>query len=506
MKNNSSSDHKNLINKSPINKNLNKKNPTNILKWIAIAALVILVVSVIPLMILGRYNHALGDDFDYGQYAKIALDNGSFFSAIAEAAKGTANQYNIWQGTYSAMFLMHLPPQIFGDFFYKFYPTILIGTLVASVFVLMHPLIIKVMKAPAEMWLIISSVIAFVFVEQVPLMGETFYWYNGSMYYTGFFALTLIFFGLLIRFLLDEKIVYIAVLSLLGLFIAGANYASLIPSLIIMVLIIALLIIKKNSKKRIIGAAFITAFMLIGLAISVLAPGNSLRQDTSFGTSPVKAVLKSLLQAFNYLRGWNSVWMYLGLLLITPIFIMIIRRMNFDFKLPLLFCVFDFGILASASCPTFYAQNNGGAARVFDLSWYMLVLFVYSAWFYLLGWSVKHLKVNDRAMVIRGCSAVVLFFVLLSIFNPPHKSYIQLNSVQAIIAMANGDAASYEAQYQERVKMIESDEQDLVFTKYDVPDSLMYVLYLGDLSDNPSDLGNVAFANYYHKKSVRVKE
>lgn len=473
---------------------------------VSIISFAILVIATVPLMLLGKYNHALGDDFFYGLKAKLAYDEGNIFSVFGAAAQGTKEQYFRWQGTYSAMYLMHLSPQFLGDTFYKIYPTILIGTLIISVFVLLYPIVVRIMKATYKEWIIISSVIAFMFVEFVPVMGEAFYWYNGSMYYTGFFALTLIFFGILINFLLDTKVVEVVAMSVLGIIIAGANYASLMPMLIIIFFLIIGLIIFKGGKKRVIGVGVSYGFILAGFLISVIAPGNALRQATSFGTTPVKAVLKSLYQAYNYIVGWNNVWLYIGLLAITPLYVKMIKKIEYNFRLPLLFIAIGFGVFASASCPTFYAQNNGGAARVFDLSWYMMVLYLYSAWFYLLGWAIKHIHKKDRFFYVLGGAAVAVVFGILTVLNLPQPSYMQLNSIKVTEAIVNGDAKYYEAQYQERMDIINSGETVLVFKPYDVPDSLKAVLYLGDMSGDINDANNRSFARFYYVESVMVSE
>lgn len=501
-------DMKSKIDDSSKNDDSNKIDKSNrvdnALYYVAVISVIVLLVALVPMMWLGRYNHALGDDFYYGLNAKQALDSSGIVGALKAAAEGTKTQYNIWQGTYSAMYLMYLPPQIFGDFFYKLYPAVLIGMLVIGVFSLLHPIVVKIMKAPAKEWVIISSVISFMCVEMVPSMGEAFYWYNGSMYYTGFFVLTLIFFGMLINYVIDGDWVRLIPLCVIAALIAGANYASLIPAMILMVLLFVGLVIKRASAGRLIGTALVFVVTMIGFVISVKAPGNALRQATSYGTTPVKAILKSLYQAFNYLRGWNNVWMYAALLLLTPLFIIMVKRVTYGFKLPLLFIVLGFGIWASASCPTFYAQNNGGAARVFDLSWYMLVLYVYASWFYLVGWAVKRIRVKEKYIYIGAPVTFLVLYAILTILYLPGKPQVNLNSVQVAKAITSGDAKYYEEQYQERVKLIESDEQNLVFKVYDVPDSLMYVLWVGDLSQDSSEDNNIAFAKFYKKESART--
>lgn len=471
------------------------------LKIASQASFIILLISLFFLAFLGRYNHALGDDFHYGYTSRLALLNGNIFDSVVAACKGVHQQYNEWQGTYSAMFLMYLPPHVFGDFFYKLYPTVLLACLTGGFFYMLKPVICTFLKQSKACWVLISSVIVFLAVEQVPVMGEAFYWYNGSMYYTGFYACTLFFLGGIIRFLYDNKTCRIATLSICGLFLAGGNYASLLPTVLILFTLLAFRIINKKSKKEILGLSIIIVSVLTGFAVSVLAPGNSLRQDTSFGTTPIKAVIKSLLQGLSFLKGWSNVWLFIALAALTPLFIRIIRESSISFKYPLLVAAYSFGIFSSASCPTFYAQNNGGAARVFDLSWYSMVLLVIAIYFYFLGWYIK--RFDKKAVMVGELTIVALFFALM-IVRPFSETYIPLNSVNNAVAIFSGDAEYYDKQYQKRVEIINSAVSDMVFEPYDVPSRLNYVLYLGDLSNDKDVFGNKNFASFYGKNSVCI--
>ena len=88
-------------------------------KYAAVMFFVLMVLSLIPMALMGAYNHPLGDDFHYGYRAIMAWrESGNIFRVLKAALEGTIEQFHIWQGTYSAMFLMHLPPQLWGDFGY----------------------------------------------------------------------------------------------------------------------------------------------------------------------------------------------------------------------------------------------------------------------------------------------------------------------------------------------------------------------------------------------------
>lgn len=480
-------------------------------KTISYISLLCLIIFLIPLMWLGFYAHAAGDDFTYGCLTRLSFESAGLWGAIKTAFFGTIETYSNWQGTYSAMFLMWLPPNVFGDFFYRLYPSVLILTLCGSIFYLLKPVVTGVLKSDKESWIIISSVVSFLCLEQVPLMGEAFYWYNGSMYYTGFFAATLFFFGGLIRFLLNQKNCHFILLSICALFIAGGNYTSLLPTIIIVFLILTFLIWKKKSKKEIIGVSIPFFFMLAGFLISILAPGNSIRAAEVYGTTPIKAIIKSLLQGYSYLIGWSNVWLFLALVLLTPLFVNIAKGSGLSFKHPFIVLIIAFGIFSSASCPTFYAQNNGGPARAFDLSWYMMVFLVLSSYFYFLGTMLRFWKSWNDASFVKGLntiglSCILFVFLALLFIRPISATCVELNSYHAVRALASGDAKYYEAQYQKRLDLLLNPEiSEVVLEKYDIPDSLDTVLFLGDMNESPDFFVNQSIASFYGKVAVSVK-
>lgn len=109
---------------------------------------VLMCISLGILMYYGRYNHPIGDDYYYGGAAlKVYTETGSLIKTVAEACRGEAYQYMHWQGTYSAMVLMHLPPNIFGEWAYKLVTTVLLTLYAASLFYFSKPLLCGWLKA-----------------------------------------------------------------------------------------------------------------------------------------------------------------------------------------------------------------------------------------------------------------------------------------------------------------------------------------------------------------------
>lgn len=471
----------------------------------------------IPMAVLGFFNHPVGDDFYYGcNPALVWQETGNVFKVLASAFSGTVEQYHTWQGNYSAMFLMHLSPFVWGDFFYKVYPTVLFICFAGSIGYLTHVLICDVWKAKKDTWRLISSLLVLVCVEQVPLCGETFYWYNGSMYYTGFLACTFVFFGLLIKTLYKPTAVKTAVLSVMAVFLAGGNYISLLPAMILLVLFILYELYqsvyqKKSGKQQLLVLGIVFACMCAGFLVNALAPGNAVRQGESWKISPIKAVLKSIYHNSRYCLYWNGIWSLLFFIFVTPSYLGMIAQKRISFRYPVLVCGLIYGIYCSSSCPTFYAQNNGGAARVFCLVYYLMLIALAGMYFYALGAVCRLVQERKQKEIGFGSLfgaelAVVLLFAALSFVRPWQEAYVKPHSLTAVQTLLNGEAMYYEAQYRERLQVLQDPTvTDVVTSPYDVPAALEHFLYLGDISEDENNHVNQSIAAIYHKNSIKVR-
>jgi len=98
------------------------------------------------------------------------------------------------------------------------------------------------------------------------------------MYYTGYFTVTLYFLGIICRYIVKPKRIYIPIIVLLSVFLGGGNYVSLLHGILIITGITAILIWQKcKGKSRVMGS--ITIILVICLMISALTPGNQVRQS-----------------------------------------------------------------------------------------------------------------------------------------------------------------------------------------------------------------------------------
>ncbi|MBQ4536631.1 MAG: hypothetical protein II994_03310 [Lachnospiraceae bacterium] len=466
-------------------------------------------ISLVLLMVVGFYNHATGDDYYYAAVTRhVFAETGSLWQTFLAAAQGVAEKYMDWQGTYSGMFLMYLPPNVFGEECYKLVTTVLLLIYTACVFYFWKPLCCKLLQGSKAMWCMVSAVFVLLTVQTVPFIGESFFWYNGSMYYTGFFAVTLFFFGLMSRYLLGQdgrkesrQPFRVAGMALLAIFLAGGNYVSLLPTIIITVTIAAVLFYKRSPKAK--WIALVALFLILGLIVSAAAPGNQVRQETSWGISAPKAIAKSLLQGLSYLGAWLNLWWLLAATVLTPVFWNSYKHLEFRFRYPVIVLGYAYGVFCSMSCPTFYAMNSTGPARALAIVYYGFMLFTIAGYYYGLGYVHRVLTERKKTMaedrVCMGCLGIsAMLLVVLAITG----NLTQCNSVTAVKLLQSGEAAAYEAEFQERLLVLYDETvQDVVFEPYRNQPAMLFV---GDFTGDVENVNNIRIAEYFKKNSIRV--
>lgn len=476
-------------------------------KWEKLSAcllLIILIISLLPVMYLGRYNHPTGDDYYYGESTRREwIESGNVWKVLQKAVQGVALEYERWQGTYSAMFFMYIPPNIWGDAVYRAVTAIMLLLLSCGVFVFLRAVFYSREGGSSVTWGAVSAIVVLLCVETVPSQGETFFWYNGSMYYTGFFSISLIFLGLLINQLRHRKNYRTVLLIFLTVLLAGGNYTSLLPLIILMVTIFLYMAVRKQ-KTQTIECAVLCVILLGSFAVSAFAPGNAVRQSGMWRIPAWKAIMKSLLQGVLYCFAWIDLWWLVAALCLAPFFWRHYSRTKFAFPFPLGAAVFSYGVFCSMSCPTFYTMNSTGPARSVAIVYYGFVIWTLFLYYYLLGAAWRHLERKGSVVSkLHSCAGwCFLAALLLAIVQIATGASDSCTTVKAVTLLANGEAKAYEEEYQQRMQILEDDSvQNVEFAPYvHQPD----MLYVGDFVEDSEHPTNRAAARYFQKESIAV--
>ena len=182
--------------------------------------------SIIPVLYAGFFCHPLADDFSFSFRVHQALLNGS--SVLGAVRETVSEIYHNWQGTYSAVVLFSLQPGVFSPSSYFMTPFLMLGFLIASTFFLFHTLIRKIMKGKGSHVVILSCLTLIMSIQFVPDKEQTFYWFNGSAFYTLYYSFALVFFSLLMLLRRAEShrsVLFLASVAL-AIIIAGGNYTT----------------------------------------------------------------------------------------------------------------------------------------------------------------------------------------------------------------------------------------------------------------------------------------
>ncbi len=149
---------------------------------------IITILLIVPIFIVGFYNHPSADDFNYSINTHKAILNGENpIEIIGKAAKTSYHFYFTWQGLYASTFVLALQPAIWGEQFYALTTFIIVGILFAGIFILTKTVFKYIFKSERKRYWLISLFILFFMIEKIPSPVQGLYWFNGCMNYLRIF-------------------------------------------------------------------------------------------------------------------------------------------------------------------------------------------------------------------------------------------------------------------------------------------------------------------------------
>lgn len=483
-------------------------------KRLAIVCGVLLGLSLLPLAVISFYNHPCSDDYSYGLYvAQTVRAGGSLWDILAAAAKETAETYFDWQGTFSAVFLMALQPAAFGERFYAITAYLMIGSLVFSNFFFLKEWCVHRLGMSRSAWVIVSCALCFFMVHFAPSAFEGFFWYNGSLFYTFFHSVMLCALTLVLKFLrapTQAKTLASGIgAGVLAFCLGGGNYPTALLTWLLLLCAFLWTLWKRLPLSRKVGTLCFFLLETAAFGISVLAPGNSVRQ-AHFENRPgaVKAIVLALGAAARNITQWTTLPLILALLFLAPIFCKYASKLSFRFPMPLLAVLGAFCLLGVLLTPPIYAMGGTGAARMEDLYYDAFCLLAGGVTFYLCGWFV-HLPAGKLSPKKTGVSkaAVTLSLALLFCVSVVTLSdFKSLSGVSALRSLRNGEAQSYHAQVEAQVALLEdSSLTQVVLEPITYRPELLLPTSVPVLSEDPENSVNQRVATFYGKESVRVE-
>lgn len=476
------------------------------LKWIAVCAVIVYAVSLIPIFAASVYAFPQADDWSYSWRTHLAwVDTHSLPEVLKGAAAAVAEAYMNWQGTFSSIFLMSLQPGIWGERFYAAVPFLMCGLLTfATLFFLFF--ILKGVDKSCQ--IIFSMAVLWLTVQEIRCKPAAFYWYNGAVHYIVPYCFFLILAVLILRNLQKEKPGRISFLFslLLAVMIGGGN---LVTALLTFVCqaggLLFLLVIKRRKRLWCVAAPLVVNAAAFG--VNILAPGNWLRQDVAGEPSnPVVSVFRSFYYGFFYIGEWTDETVLLMILLLIPIMIRMAGQLHFRFPLPGAVAFFSFCLLSSMFTPMDYAVHTVNIGRVQNIIFAMYILLLMLNLLYFTGWYVKNVREREAAPAEDGFSgkegvcfygllAVLAFNILLTAAAEPQR----FTAVLAVKELSDGTAEEFGTAAWDNIQVLKEEGKEAEIRE--VPKDSLLLTSWDDI-----DQWHFGAKMYFRKDKVTVLE
>ena len=199
------------------------KRFTRLWPWLLLA---VFLLSLVPVLWLGQYARAGADDYCYGIAVHRALqEGGSLLEAVWHTISG---YYQSWQGTFSALAFMSLTPCSWSEGTYWITPVVMLVSLAGGTFYLSGVLCRRLLGGSRRDGILVALALLFPSIQCLAQPLHSFYWWNGAVYYTFTYGLSLFYLAGLTGLFLPgrPRPRALAVGALLGILVGGSNYVS----------------------------------------------------------------------------------------------------------------------------------------------------------------------------------------------------------------------------------------------------------------------------------------
>lgn len=492
-------------------------------KLLAIGFCLLLLAALIPLFRLTIYAVPYYDDYNFGRFARAAIEQEqSKWAAISGALDCSRTQWYAWQGTYSSIFFMTLMPAVWGEQYYFLGPVFILLLLLAGSMVFTHVILRKVFRMEKWSSLAIQAVITIAEFMFIYSAQSGFYWYNGGIHYVGMHGFGLLFLSVAICLERAEgrtaKGLLFTASVLLAMITAGSNFVTALQGLWCVLTILAVSVVWEHRKK---GLWLLpsTLVYIIGFGLNVAAPGNSVRARSyvGWGYGPLESIGRSFLEAVKHIPEYTGPVVLMVMLLLLPMIWQAVKSTDYRFRYPGIVLALSFCLYATGYTPSLYSLGHAGLSRTLNAVkiTYLLLLFLNEI--YWIGWLRQLLEkraeqttgqLTIQKLTIRNGAAAWWFYVLIGvaclvIFRASPNQAGHYSSYGAYYYVHTGEAYNFHQEYLERVAILSGPEKDVQLPAYQFRP---WFLCMGEISEDADNEANRSLAMWYHKDSVTLKE
>lgn len=470
----------------------------------SVICLLILLLSLVPVYRLAMYSVPFYDDFSYGNSVKNFYEQYGFFGIFKGMAYTVKTMWYAWQGTYSSIALMSMSPLVFGEQFYYLGVWVVISMITLGAFLLPFSICKRVLKATNSEAIIVSSIFC-LFEEQFIFTSfHGIFWYNAAVHYTFMHGAMFLYIASLICLITSKKvngkISFIIVSGILALLCAGANFITALQGSLFLGLILVLAFVYE--KRRCILLLPTIVVYGIGLAFNVCAPGNKVRSSNFYGMEPMEAIMNSFKEGFIALPKLTGISSLLVLAIAIPCLWNMLKKIEFDFRLPGVITIFLFCLYATGYTPSLYGAGDLQITRAWvpvKFTYQFLLVICISYW---IGWLQRKVKKFNSVKLNNNfvfCVMIALLFVLsFSVSKDQAGGYLSYGSYYYV---HTGEAHEFNRIYMDRIKTLKTTDESIVgFTE--IPFRPWLLIGNAELDDDINAEQNRAMSDYYGKEGV----
>lgn len=425
------------------------------LRRLSYLLIVIYALSLIPVLVIGKYDYPSADDFSMGLGTRLVYEaTGSLLAVSGKILSETVRYYRTWIGYFTSCLFTTVSPATFGEAWYALTPAVILLALHVGVAVFFYVLMEKALGMNRYARRCMTVLALFLMVQRMPegsLRVEAFYWYSGAGNYTLTFSAGLLYLAFYVLSVCGvrskNRSLFLVLACIMGFLAGGGNYLSALSFAVVSVLFAVYLVKMKtrqgeNSRMGrlyVIGSLLPAAFYLCGFAVSCLSPGNRIRGGEAEGYGALKSILLSLYYTLSYpLNQWMNWAVLLILALAGVIFWMGFAEIDFfganakaggaaapekagetvrgaaapekagsgaqavqlGFTAPFPAAVLAYGIVSCVVTPALYAQGNMDAGRIQSTFWLHAVLVLLLLEWYLVGGLYRRFSKEQNASAV----------------------------------------------------------------------------------------------------------
>ncbi|MDD3410751.1 MAG: DUF6056 family protein [Eubacteriales bacterium] len=414
-----------------------------------------LLASYVPMLAVAFYNRPYYDDFANGGMVTHAVwqETGSLWAVLSAAFSNAHTAYMGWEGNFVPNFLNGIQLGAISFELCWLTPFVMLLALTASLTFLCLSLAQKLKMEKADGWMT-AALVCFLSVQLIPHGNEAFYWQSGAVKYTLGHALMAVTFALALR-AFPRKKATIALLCVCAFLCGGTNLMTGLATVCALGLYALLLCWKRREGRALLLAA--AAAALLGYAVNLIAPGNTVRQGTAVSPGLLRTVAEALVATAEYIGRWTTLPVLGCLLLLLPAVWESAQRSSFSFEKPLLVMGLSFGVLAAELAPPIYAGAYYDSGRLVNTMWLSYCLWMMGNFVYCVGWLAKRGGKAPQRNGYRVIAAILALTVGLLGYGVKKTS-----SGAAVYALLSGQAARYEQAYDERAARLSDPSVDTV--------------------------------------------